>query len=147
MNIEELKQFLEEAKRETYANEKAEKVFSSRLASEDYEFQKGDFLYHDTYFGKYDFIGEEIVYFKKVPVWGMNYCGYILNKDIDKEELYKFLREALMKGFIRGPKLFKKDNWKYESMEGGLERFNGIETIFFNDVLVYEANYHGAFIQ
>ena len=58
MNLQELKQFLEETKRETYANEKAEKVSSSRLASEDYEFQKGDFLYHDTYFGKYDFIGE-----------------------------------------------------------------------------------------
>ncbi|MDD4662161.1 MAG: DUF5680 domain-containing protein [Candidatus Pacebacteria bacterium] len=148
MEIEKLEQFLKEAKRETYANKNAEKVSSTRLNSEDYEFKKGDFLYHDTYFGKYDFIGEEIVYFKDNPSWGMNYCGYVLSEEIDKEELYDFLKETLMKGYLRGQEVFEKNDWRYENtLEGDLKRFTGIETIFFNKVLVYKANYHGGLIK
>ena len=57
-----LKDFLIEAKKQTYANGNVKKVESSRLNSFDYEYTDGAMLYHDTYFGGTDFIGEEVVY-------------------------------------------------------------------------------------
>ena len=58
-NIED---FLIEAKKQTYANSLVERIDSSRLNSKDYEYQKNNMLYHDTYFGGTKFIGEEVVY-------------------------------------------------------------------------------------
>ena len=54
--------FLIEAKKQTYANESAEKVESTRFNSKDYEYKKENMVYHDTYFGGTNFIGEEDVY-------------------------------------------------------------------------------------
>jgi len=68
MNIETLSKFLNEANKATYANKDAQKVVSSRLSSEDYHFEKDGLIYHDTYFGGRDFIGEEIVYEDRKPV-------------------------------------------------------------------------------
>ena len=57
-----IENFLIEAKKQTYANENAPKIDSSRLNSKDYEYKKGNMIYHDTYFGGTNFIGEEVVY-------------------------------------------------------------------------------------
>lgn len=54
--------FLIEAKKQTYANENIKKQNSTRKGSKDYEYSNKDLLYHDTYFGDTNFIGEEIVY-------------------------------------------------------------------------------------
>lgn len=62
----------------TYANKSAPKVAPSRLKWEDYHFEKDGLIYHDTYFGGRDFIGEEIVYENEKPVWGANYFGFVL---------------------------------------------------------------------
>ncbi len=42
-------------------------TYSSRLKSEDYHFEQGNLIYHDTYFGGKDFIGGEIVYKDEMP--------------------------------------------------------------------------------
>ena len=68
IDIKELADFLSEANKNTYANKDAPKVAPSRLESEDYHFEKGNLIYHDTYFGGRDFIGEEIVYKNQKPV-------------------------------------------------------------------------------
>ena len=60
-----LEEFLIEAKKKTYANAKIERVASNRLGSKDYEYQKDNMLYHDTYFGGVKFIGEEVIYIDK----------------------------------------------------------------------------------
>jgi len=57
ITLADLGAFLAEAHRQTYANKKALVAPSSRLNSIDYHFEKGDFAYHDTYFGVRDFIG------------------------------------------------------------------------------------------
>lgn len=62
MNTDALAKFLDEANKATYANKDAPEVIASCLKSEDYYFEKDDLIYHDTYFGARDFIGEEIVY-------------------------------------------------------------------------------------
>lgn len=49
-------------KKQTYANSSAERILNTRLNSKDYEYKKGNMIYHDTYFGGTRFIGEEVVY-------------------------------------------------------------------------------------
>ncbi|HLI90766.1 MAG TPA: DUF5680 domain-containing protein, partial [Ktedonobacteraceae bacterium] len=52
-----------------------------RLGSKDLQFSEHDWAYHDSYPGESDFIGQEIVYYRVKPVWGMNYFGVILQPD------------------------------------------------------------------
>jgi|SRR3989344_3311815 len=150
---QELADFLDEAKKHSYANKDAPKASPSRLESKDYHFEKGNLIYHDTYFGSRDFIGEEVVYKNDEPVWGMNFYGYILSETTDGEELYEFLREALMQersGIlpVRGPKDYKKDNWEYRNAVGGeLNQFTGIEEMHRAGTLLYRCYYHGGFIE
>lgn len=152
INSQQLANFLTEAHKNSYANKDAPKASSSRLKSEDYHFEKGNLIYHDTYFGSRDFIGEEVVYKDGNPVWGMNFYGYILSETTDGEELYDFLREAMMQEYsntlpVRGPQDYKKDNWEYtKSVEGELNRFTGTEEIYRAGMLLYRGYYHGGLI-
>ena len=70
IDTDELVQFLGEANVNTYANKNATKATASRLASVDYHFEKGDLIFHDTYFGVRDFIGSEVIYKDRKPVLG-----------------------------------------------------------------------------
>ena len=149
----ELTDFLNEANKRTYANKDARRASSTRFKSEDYHFEKGNLIYHDTYFGSRDFIGEEVVYKNSEPVWGMNYYGYILSSSADEKGLYGFLREALMQEYydilpVRGAKDYQRDDWEYKNfVEGELSRFVGTEEIYQTGVLLYRAYYHGGFIE
>lgn len=55
-------------------------------------------IYHDTYFGGTQFIGEEVVYEagSEKPMWGMNYYGVTLDHELSEEAMDKALRPALM---------------------------------------------------
>lgn len=153
IDLNELAEFLSASNKETYANKEAKLAESTRLSSNDYHFKKDNLIYHDTYFGPRDFIGEEIVYKDKKPVWGANYYGFIFKDSYDKDEVYDFLRQALMQEYddaipVRGPKEFIVDNWKYiNKPEGRLDRFVGIEEIAVSDEIIYRAYYHGGFIR
>jgi len=153
ISIRELEQFLNESNKSTYANKNAPKATSSRLESENYHFEKDGLIYHDTYFGGRDFIGGEIVYKNKKPVWGMNYYGYVLDASVPEKDVYDFLRQALIQEYsgiipVRGPKMFEDNGRKYtNTVDGGLDRFTGYEEIYFENRLVYKANYHGGFIK
>ena len=84
IDADELASFLSEANANTYANKSAAKAAVTRLGSEDYHFERGDLIFHDTYFGVRDFIGGEIIYKNLKPVWGMNYYGVIVSKQTDE---------------------------------------------------------------
>lgn len=152
MNTKTLAQFLAEANKATYANKDAPKVAPSRLGSEDYHFEKDGLTYHDTYFGGRDFIGEEIVYEERKPVWGANYFGFVLDKATSEKDVYTFLRKALMAESggvipVRGPSAFSLDGKEYRfSAEGDLANFSGKEEIFFGEKLVYRALIHGGMV-
>lgn len=145
---QQLAEFLNKANRHTYAADSG-KVESTRLGSKDLEYKEGNLTYHDTYFGGRDFIGEEIVYENDQPVWGMNYYGYILGTKFTPQQVYDFLKKALLQESkdilpVRGPKTFEEGNLEYiNSVEGTLENFTGKEEIFFNGEVVYECLYHG----
>lgn len=148
-----LAQFLNEANKHTYANADAKRAAFTRLNSKDYHFEKGGLIYHDTYFGARDFIGEEIVYKDKKPVWGANYFGFIFEDEINEKDAYDFLRKALMQEYsdiipVRGPKEYSEGDWLYRfSTSGGLENFVGQEEISFKNKTVYMCRINGGFIR
>lgn len=145
--MEEIRNFLIEAKKNTYANAAVEKKSSSRVGSNDYEYACGDMIYHDTYFGGTQFIGEEVVYMVGLekPVWGMNYYGVTLDHKLPEEAMDKALRPALMMVGqddivpVRGPKVFENGEYRYTfEVEGDLDYFNGLEQIYKGDKKIYE---------
>lgn len=149
-----LEEFLIEAKTQTYANENIEKVESSRLGSNDYEYRNGNMTYHDTYFGGTNFIGEEAVYIDNEIYWAMNYYGVTLDESLGEEAMDKALRPALMMVGkddiipVRGPKEFANGDYKYTfNVQGDLNYFNGIETIYRNDEKIYELRCSGGLVK
>ncbi len=150
----ELYNFLVEAKKQTYANENVKKVNSSRKCSFDYEYSNGKMTYHDTYFGGTKFIGEEVVYFDDVPIWAMNYYGVTLNELLSEEAIDNALRPALMQVGkddilpLRGPKEYRNNEYKYTfEVNGNLDYFEGIETIYKNEEKIYVLKCHGGLIK
>ena len=150
-----IEDFLIEAKKQTYANENAPKIASSRLNSNDYEYRKDNMIYHDTFFGGTNFIGEEVVYIDNKTYWAMNYYGITLDESFGEEALDKALRPALMKVGedktiipVRGPKEFINGEYKYVfEVNGDINCFNGIETIYKNNVKIYELKCTGGLIK
>lgn len=153
--MKELEKFLIEAKKNTYANENGNKIASSRLNSHDYEYSMEDMIYHDTFFGGVKFMGEEVVYSKNEVVWGMNYYGLTLDESLSEEAMDKVLRPALMLVGsdssiipVRGPREYVNGEYCYKFMvDGTMEYFNGIETIYKNDIKIYELRCTGGLIK
>ena len=150
-----IRDFLIEAKKSTYANGTAEKIESKRLGSKDYEYKKGNMLYHDTYFGGTNFIGEEVVYIDNKIYWAMNYYGVTLDENLGEEAMDNALRPALMQVGVseniipvRGPREYKNGDFKYTfEVSGDLTNFSGIETIYKNDKKIYELKCNGGLIK
>ena len=150
-----IENFLIDAKKQTYANENAPKIESSRLNSKDYEYKKDNMIYHDTYFGGTNFIGEEVVYIDNQTYWAMNYYGTTIDETLGEEAMDKALRPALMKVGedtnvipVRGPKEFANGEYKYIfEVSGDINCFNGVETVYKNDVKIYELRCTGGLIK
>ena len=123
------------------------------MGSEDYQFERGDLIFHDTYFDVRDFIGSEIIYKNRKPVWGMNYYGVIVSEQTDEKTLYGFLRDALMQAYgdlipVRGPQSFRANGWSYTNApDGELSQFTGVEEIHEAGQRVYRAYYHGGLLK
>lgn len=149
MDLDQLAAFLKAAKKATYANPDAPKAQPTRPGSENYRFQYGDFIYEDSYFGSRDFIGEEIVSYRGVRCWGMNYYGTVLIPSVSTEDAYRILRPALAQNLddiipVRGPHVYIDAAHEYEnSVEGTLQFFHGSEEICIGAVTVYRGFYHG----
>ena len=151
-----LRDFLIEAKKQTYANENIEKVTSTREGSHDYHYQNDEMTYHDTYFGGTKFMGEEVVYIdKETPIWGMNYYGITIDETLSEEAMDKALRPALMMVGedtnvipVRGPRNYQNGEYEYNfSVDGDLDYFEGRETIHKGKTKVYELKCHGGIIK
>lgn len=151
----ELWTFLIEAKKQTYANENVKKISSSRDGSFDYEYTNDKMTYHDTYFGGTKFIGEEVVYScEGIPIWGMNYYGITLNENLSEEAMDNALRPALMRVGndniipVRGPKEYINNDYRYSfEVQGNLDYFEGVETVYKNEEKIYVLKCHGGIIK
>lgn len=145
-NVSKFKDFLVEAKRNTYAS-KAKKEESSRPNSKDYAYKKYNYYYLDSHVGDKEFIGEELVWHNEKVCWGMNYKGQVLVNEAPSG-FNKFLRSALKNvsedSPFRGPKYFKNEDFIYEcTWDGDLSSFNGVESISYNGNEIFKLYFHG----
>jgi hypothetical protein len=145
----ELIAFILEAKHHTYAADGAHAP-SSRPASVDLPYRRGEYFYYDSYLGGFDFLGEEAVWCNEQPLWGMNYHGYMLVSETP-EGFGEFLKRSLMEvppeAPFRGPAFYAEGKFEYRcEWEGSVERFEGRETIWLGQKPVYELVFHGGTI-
>ena len=147
VNLEDLKEFLRQARENTHAAD-ASLIDNPRLQlSKQLEFQRGNYFYRDIYFsGSKKIIGQEIVYQDSKPVWGMNYIGSITGK-LEAN----FLKEALLnlsgKSRLGGICEYRKREFRYQDQgRGNLEEFYGREEIFLEGKNIYKLNYQGGLI-
>ena len=144
--------FIVRAKAATYAGS-GQKLLPYRLGSRDLQFTDGDWAYHDSYLGESDFIGEEIIYYQQQVVWGMNYFGYILQRDrISSAQAGHVIKASLTRLYQEGRFLggfeYIVDDLRYvDTNEGDLQLFHGKEWIEREGQIVYELLYHGGLIK
>lgn len=156
MEEKQLIKFLLQAKQSTYAAQGDDASVTPLLAgSSQLEFRQGDYFYRDHYFGMNYFMGQEVVEIQGKPKWSMVYAGGVIYPEITNQQvgqIYQFLREALLRGdeeyLYRGPSSYLDGDFRYCNQQyGDLSRFRGIESIYENDMLVYELHYHGGSIK
>ena len=135
--------FLLRAKKATYAGRGPETV-PSRPCSHDLQYKEGDLLYIDSYLGGLQFAGQEAVWFDGQSVWAMNYVGRVLGEGFSGDFLKDALSHVTQSQPYRGPEEFEVGPHRYTcQVQGEFEWFNGAETIFFRDSIVYECRFHG----
>ncbi len=147
INLDSLREFLCEARRNTYAAGASSLDNPRLLASKQLEFQRGDYFYRDIYFmGDKKFIGQEAVYQNSKPVWGMNYIGNTISK-----LQTNFLRESLSKlsekcRFGEVCKYKKRELEYCDNGQGNLDSFFGKEEIFLDGKNIYKLDYQGGLL-
>ncbi len=138
-------EFLALARRETYAIPHGDKLGDG---TEHMAFDLGSWRYRDRYTGRNPYGGQELVWFEGRPVWMKNYLAEVVSQACSSEAIYRFQRLVLgspdPQHLMRGPSLFRDGRFRYENqIEGDLDRFQGQEFIYFDDVTVYRMILHG----
>lgn len=150
INTEELRNFILNASRATYASGDESIKEKQSDGSTTIKFEEGEYKLHDNYFGGEPYGGREVVFLNNKPIWMMVYYG-LVHSNIEVKDVYGFLIESLSNSTLempyRGPKLFQKGNLKYENnFVGGIDNFSGTEKIYRDGICVYEASYIGGFV-
>ena len=150
--------FLVEAKRRTYAglDDDATVAVPLLTGSKQLEHRAPPYTYRDIYFGLGFFVGQETVSRDDRMIWSMSYSGGVRADITDRDiilAIYRFLRQALLglraEEPFRGPRLFEQEGVVYRNeVEGGLDRFHGIETISQPDgAPLYALRYNGGLLR
>lgn len=152
LNLTQLEQFIVAAKTATYVGN-GRKLLPYRAGSQDLQFAEGDWAYHDSYFGNADFIGQEVVYFRRQPVWAMNYYGRILRPDlITADEAGQMIMRSLSamyrEGRFLGGFVHRSDDLVYtDTSDGAVTNFTGKERITRGAEVAYDLVYHGGLVK
>ncbi len=146
----ELKNFIFEASRATYASGDESLKHKEGDGSTTIVYEKGGYKMHDNYFGGEPYCGREVIFLENKAIWMMVYYGLVY-EGVVHADVYKFLMSALSNNTnempYRGPTLYEKDNWRYEnSFVGDVSNLSGTEKIFKDNLCVYEASYLGGFV-
>ncbi len=152
MNAAELERFIVAAKAATYVGN-GEPGDPSRLGSHDLIFADGDWSYRDSYFGGTDFLGQEVVWYRGVPAWAMNYYGYIVRPDlIDAARAGATIKSALSAlyregRFLGGFEWTGPHGTYSDRTTGDVTHFTGTETISVGGTVAYRLDYCGGLIK
>ena len=141
--------FLLRAKRAAYASG-AGSSGSSRPSSKDLPYQEGSWYYLDSFLGGHKFAGEEIVWESGVPLWGMNYYGWMETAEIPtgfSEFLKHSLQKVPVEAPFRGPAEFSEADYSYGcKWTGNIGCFQGEEWIDLGGERIYRLVFHGGFL-
>lgn len=115
-------------------------------------YKKGPYLVVDRYTGEEQNIGQAITFYRKRPVYGMNYYGFLQSRKFKARVVYRFLKKALRAGagtsVHRGLNGYKDDGFVYKNSYKEIKGFvDGEETIFYKGKLIYIQVYHGGMIE
>lgn len=152
LSLAELKAFLMEAKRETFAGGMRRAPSLRPPHSRNYAFEREPFRYEDQYFGEYVDVGQEIVWFKGFPVWGMGYRGGLVHAFRHlRGPAFAFLREALRTPDpelpLRGPRRYASEPFVYDNqVQGDVTAFSGDEKVVRGEDIVCFRKYVGGLI-
>jgi len=147
VNLENLKYFLCEARKNTYAANAVGAENPKLSGSVQLEFQKGDYFYMDVRFsGEKRFTGMEVIYQESKPIWAMNYVGDqigILETSFLREALHKLSEKCRLGEAVE----YKKREFKYKNTgEGSIKEFSGEEEIFSGEKSIYRLDYQGGIL-
>lgn len=150
--LSQLCNFLILARKNGYAGD-GQRATSKCILSKNYIYEQNDFRYEDQYFGEFIDVGEEIVWLKEIPIWGMGYRGGLYDEYQHlKEEVFSFLKRSLLNPDpifpTRGP--VKTDDGKYfyeNKAIGDITSFFGDEFIITHEKKIYFRNYLGGLIK
>ncbi len=143
-DMEALIAFRLEANVNTYAAFMNE-VDPTRPQSHDYRYEKGPYMYHDTYVGGEQFAGQEAIWHDGVAVYAMNYMGRVLDDSFSGNFLKEALRKADRRMPYRGPEYYRAGEYTYRcKVTGDYAWFQGCEEIYRNETRVYECVFHGS---
>jgi len=114
-------------------------------------YTKGGYRVVDRYTGQEQNIGQAIYFYRKKPVYGLNYYGIVTTGRLKAGIIFKFLKEALRAGAgksaHRGLNGYKKNEWLYRNRFTEKRGFvEGKEKIYHGKKLVYVQIYHGGAI-
>ena len=141
--------FLVEAKKKTYASGSGELLEPIKRGSKDLSYKNGVYEYMDSYFGEINFIGQEVVWYTDKPIWGMNYYGFTYDPlEGFPQFLFECLKQVTHQAPYRGPSQYKNNEFEYNcSWTGDISRFQGEESIQFNNKVIYRLSFYGGNIQ
>lgn len=111
-------------------------------------YEKGPYKVIDRYSGQEENIGQAVYYYRKRPVYGLNYYGIVITPKLKAEVIFDFLKEALRAGsgksIHRGLNGYKRGNWTYRNKFSEKRGFvEGEEKIYHKGKLIYIQLYHG----
>ncbi len=146
-DVEELILFRLEANVNTYAAFMNE-VDATRPDSHDFRYEKGDYMYYDTYVGGEQFAGQEAVWRMGKAVYAMNYVGRVLSDKFSGNFLKEALRKADINMPYRGPEYYQAGEYAYKAkVSGDINWFQGYEEIYWQNEKVYECYFHGGLLR
>jgi hypothetical protein len=148
--IEGVRKYLFEANNSGYGNPTV-KIEKADDGGHIINHTKDNWHFCDYFYGGHPYAGQEVVYKDDKPIWAMQYRGWVHNTKLTSNDVYAFLRKALLKAPeqhpYRGPKEYVEDNLVYRnSWNGDMSNFVGEEIILKNNDEIYKGLYFGGVV-
>lgn len=150
-DLESLEAFLIRAKALTYASD-GHLAAPSRKGAIDRIFQQGSFVYRDSLFDGQMAIGQEMVWFEDLPIWGENYYGQIHRPDVISPEMLDQILRRSMENMYHELRFLGAYRHEYEGYvyldtnTGDMNQFQGLQEITKDGKQVFTMYYHGGSI-